>query len=117
MRHLAIRCMLAQRAREGQITVVEELVLAGSKTKEAVRLLADLGISSKCLVVGGEPKPPLGLALRNLPRVKSLPANTLNTLDLLTYDHLVMSVAAVRRVEELWGQPWVRPRLRRASAS
>ena len=80
MRQEAIRCLLAQK----------------------IRTLADLGIGAKCLVVSGEPAPDLARAYRNLRRVKSLPAYTLNTLDLLNYDHLLMSVGAVRKVEALW---------------
>ena len=102
MRQLAIRCLLAQRAREGQITVLDELDVPGAKTRESVRLLADLKITSKCLVVSGEPAPEMRRAFRNLSRVKSLPAYTLNVLDILNYEHLLMSVAAVRKVEELW---------------
>ena len=115
MRRLAICCLLAQRAREGQITVLEELEIPGAKTRESVRLLADLKITSKCLVVSGTPAPLLGRAFRNLPRVKSLPAYTLNALDILNYDHLLMSVDAVRKVEELWAGTFLRRRERNAT--
>ena len=49
--------------------------------------------------------------------MKSLPADTINTLDLLNHDHLLLSVAAVRRIEELWAEE--RPRLpaRRSAAT
>ena len=104
MRQEAIRCLLAQKVRDELVTVVEELELAGSKTKQAMRLLADLAISTKCLVISGEPSPSLGLACRNLRRIKSMPAYTLNTLDLLDFDHLLMSVGAVRKIEELWAR-------------
>lgn len=117
MRRLALRCLLAQRAREGQITVLEELDIPGAKTRESVRLLADLKITSKCLVVSGEPAPPVGRAFRNLPRVKSLAAYTLNVLDILNHDHLLMSVDAVRKVEELWSDSSLRKAKRDASDS
>ena len=115
MRQLAIRCLLAQRAREGQITVLDELDVPGARTRESVRLLTDLKITSKCLVVSGEPASEIGRAFRNLPRVKSLPAYTLNVLDILNHDHLLMSVAAVRKVEELWAGARLRPQGRRAA--
>ena len=102
MRQEAIRCLLAQKVRDEMVTVVEEFDLTDAKTKDAIRTLADLGIGAKCLVVSGEPAPDLARAYRNLRRVKSLPAYTLNTLDLLNYDHLLMSVGAVRKVEALW---------------
>ena len=102
MRQGAIRCLLAQRVREGQVTVVDDMALGASRTKEMVSLLAALDITAKSLVVSGEPSPDLARACRNLSRVKSLLAATLNTLDLLNHDHVVLSEDAVRKVEALW---------------
>jgi len=102
MRRGAIRCLLAQRVREGQVTVVDDMALAASRTKEMVSLLEALEVNAKSLVVSGEPSPDLARACRNLSRVKSLLASTLNTLDLLNHDHVVLSEEAVRKVEALW---------------
>ncbi|MBA7687946.1 hypothetical protein ES703_96420 [subsurface metagenome] len=41
---------------------------------------------------------------RNLPRIKTMPANLLNVVDLLSYKTLLMTEAAVRKVEQLWGK-------------
>ena len=41
---------------------------------------------------------------RNLEDVKTLPANLLNVVDLLSYKMLLMTESAVRKAEELWGQ-------------
>ena len=102
MRRGAIRCLLAQRVREGQVTVVDDMALAASRTKEMVSLLEALDVNAKSLVVSGVPSPELARACRNLSQVKSLLASTLNTLDLLNHDHVVLSVEAVRKVEALW---------------
>ena len=102
MRRGAIRCLLAQRVREGQVTVVDDMALDASRTKEMVGLLEALDISAKSLVVSGESAPGLARACRNLSRVKSLMASTLNTLDLLNHDHVLLSEQAVRKVEALW---------------
>ena len=103
MRRLAIRCLLAQKIREDAITLLDEFNIEIYKTKEILKLLSSLGIGSKCLVVDGEPRADIGKACHNLQSVKSLPASTLNSLDLLNYDHLILSVSAVRRIEDLWG--------------
>ena len=113
MRHGAIRCLLAQKVREGQVTVVEELRLPEPKTKEMIRLLELLEAPAQSLVVSGEPSPELGQACRNLEQVKSLPAATVNALDLLNHQHLVMSVDAVRRIEGMWGQERPRTKAKR----
>ncbi len=109
MRRLAIRSLLSQKVRDGEVTVVEEFRLPEPKTREVLRALEGLEISTKCLVVNeAVSQKELWQACHNLKRVKSVPASTLNTVDLLNYNHLVLSVAAVRRIEELWAQD--RPR-------
>ncbi|MDE2802097.1 MAG: 50S ribosomal protein L4, partial [Chloroflexota bacterium] len=87
----------------------EEFRLPEPKTREVLRALGGLEISAMCLVVNAAvSQKELWQACHNLKRVKSVPASTLNTVDLLNYTHLVLSVAAVRRIEELWAQD--RPR-------
>ena len=105
MRRLAIRSLLSQKVRDGEVTVVEDFRLPEPKTREVLQALLGLEISSKCLVVNeAVTQKELWQACHNLKRVKSVPASTLNTVDLLNYTHLVLSVAAVRRIEELWAQ-------------
>ncbi|MCS7207725.1 MAG: 50S ribosomal protein L4 [Dehalococcoidia bacterium] len=107
MRRLAIKLLLSDKVRSGHITLLDNLSVNG-KTKEMVALLQALGISKKCLVVTDTADPKVAAATRNLPSVKSLPAHTLNALDLITYPHLLLTVPAVRRIEALWAQE--RPR-------
>lgn len=112
MRRAAIKSLLSQKVRDGEITVVEEFVLPAFKTQEVLKALAGLEIatSTKTLVVNNaNTQKDLWQACHNLQRVKSIPAAILNTIDLLNYDHLVLSVEAVRRIEELWAEE--RPRL------
>ena len=116
MRRLAIKSLLSQKVRDGEVTVVEEFVLPALKTQEVLKVLAGLEIDTKCLVVNsGNSQKDLWQACHNLKRVKSLPAATLNTVDLLNYDHLVLSVEAVRRNEELWAEERPRLPMRRVS--
>lgn len=111
MRRLAIKMLLSDKMRNGEITVLDTLTLEG-KTKEMVSLLQRLGIDKKCLVVTDTADPRLASATRNLEMVKSLPAHTLNALDLITYDHLLLTLQAVRRIETLWAEDRPRHRVR-----
>jgi large subunit ribosomal protein L4 len=107
MRRAAIKSLLSQKVRDGEITVVQEFVLPALKTQEVLKALAGLSIatSTKCLVVNNaNTQKDLWQVCHNLQRVKSIPAATLNTVDLLNYDHLVLSVEAIRRIEELWAE-------------
>ncbi|MBE0415220.1 MAG: 50S ribosomal protein L4 [Dehalococcoidia bacterium] len=102
MRRLALRCVLSSKVAEGEIIVVDELALAEIKTKEMARILANLGVDSSALIVTAEPDPNVYKSARSLERIKTLPAELLNVVDLLSHRVLMITVAAVRRVEEKW---------------
>lgn len=100
MRRLAIRCALSAKVAEGEMVVVDELALTEPKTKDMARILMALGVGSSALVVTAEPDPNVYRSARNLERTKALPADMLNIGDLLSHRILMLTVAAVRRVEE-----------------
>ena len=73
-------------------------------TKEMVQILTALGVDSSALVVTSEPEDNIVKSARNLPRIKTLPANLLNVVDILSHKMILMTEAAVRKAEQLWGQ-------------
>ena len=103
MRQLALRCMLSARARDGELKILEKLEFDEPKTKEVARILAALGVASSALIVIGEPEGNVVKSARNLPAVKTLPAELLNVVDILSHQVLLMSESAVRKTERLWG--------------
>lgn len=103
MRRQALRCALSGKAAGERLIVVDELNIADGKTKQMAHVLRALEASKSALVVLREPQPGVTRAIRNLPRVKALAADLLNVLDLMRYDMVIMTEAAVRRTEELWG--------------
>jgi large subunit ribosomal protein L4 len=104
MRQLAIRCMLSSKASGGVLKVIEPVTFEQPKTKEMVKILKSLGIEKSTLIVDGKPEANFVKSARNIPDVKTLPANLLNVVDLLSYGMLVMTEPAVRKAEEIWGQ-------------
>jgi large subunit ribosomal protein L4 len=103
MRRLALRCVLSAKARDGELVVVDELELPQPRTQEMRDILGALGSDSSALVVTGEPVPNVIKSARNLPGIKTLPAALLNVVDLLSRRRLIMTVAAVRKAEAIWG--------------
>jgi large subunit ribosomal protein L4 len=103
MRRLALRCALSAKAKDKELTVLEKLELAHPKTREMAAILAALGVDSSALIVTGKVEEKVVKSARNLAGVKTLPASILNVVDILTYKRLLMTEAAVRRAEELWG--------------
>ncbi len=104
MRQLALRCVLSAKAGDGELMVLEQLKLDEPKTKEIVRILAALGVDSSALIVTSEPEDNVVKSARNLPGTKTMPASLLNVVDILPYKMLLMTVAAVRKAEQLWGK-------------
>jgi len=104
MRQLALRCVLSTKIRDEELMILEKLELEEPKTKEMVQILAALRVDSSALVVTSEPEDNVVKSARNLKGVKTLPANLLNVLDILSHKMLLMTVTAVRKAEQLWGE-------------
>ena len=104
MRRLALRCVLSAKVRDEELIVLEQLKLAQPRTKEIVQILAAVGVDSSALIVTFEPEENVVKSARNLPGIKTMPVSLLNVVDILSYKMLLMTVAAVRKAEELWGE-------------
>jgi large subunit ribosomal protein L4 len=104
MRRLALRCVLSAKVSDGEMIVVDDIALTGPMTKEIARILSALGVKPPVLIVTAVPDPNIYKSARNIERTKVLPANMLNVGDLLSHRILMLTVAAVRRVEEM-GMP------------
>jgi len=103
MRQLALRCVLSAKAGDGELMVLEQLKFSEPRTQEMVRILAVLGVDSSTLIVTDEPEENVVKSARNLAGIKTLPASLINVVDLLSCKVLLITEAAVRKVERLWG--------------
>jgi len=103
MRRLALRCTLSAKARDEELMVLEELKFDQPKTKQMAVILAALGVDSSALIVTDKPEENVVKSSRNLAGIKTIPANILNVVDILSYKMLLMTEAAVRQAEQLWG--------------
>ena len=104
MRQLALRCVLSAKANDGELMILEPLKLDKPRTKEMIRILTGLGVDSSVLIVTDEPEGNVVKSARNLPEIKTMPASLLNVVDVLSYKMLLMTVAAVRKAEQIWGE-------------
>lgn len=104
MRQLALRCLLSAKAEQGELLVLNQFELDQPKTREMAKILTVLGVNSPALIVTPEAEGNVIKSARNLAGIKTLPAHIINIIDLLSSRKLLMTVAAVRRVEQLWGE-------------
>jgi large subunit ribosomal protein L4 len=91
MRRLALRSALSARAAEDQIKVIESFDWSEPKTKLAVAMLSAAGIDAKALFVLGRSDVTAARSLRNLPRVRVITVDQLNTYDVLWADTVVFT--------------------------
>jgi large subunit ribosomal protein L4 len=103
MRQLALRCALSAKTRDEELKVLEELNFEQPKTRDMAAILAALGINSTALIVTDKPEENFIKSARNLAGIKTIPANILNVVDILSYKMLLMTEPAVRQAEKLWG--------------
>ena len=99
MYRAAMRSLVSELIRRDRLTVVESLEIAEPRTKLMVAKLAELGIENALVVVEAFEEN-MVLAARNLPHVEVLEVTALDPVSLLRYERVVMTVAAVRRLEE-----------------
>jgi large subunit ribosomal protein L4 len=104
MRQLALRCVLSAKAREGELRILEQLKFDQPKTKEMAQILAALGVDSSALIATSEPEAGIVKSARNLTGIEITPASLLNVVDILSHRILLMTEAAVRKAEQIWGQ-------------
>ncbi len=99
MRHLALKSALAAKAQENQIKVIDEFNLEGTKTRDMKTILDRLQAKPSALILVSESSTPVTKSAHNLAKVKTLRTGYLNVRDLLGYEFVVMSKAALSAVE------------------
>jgi large subunit ribosomal protein L4 len=100
VRQLGLKMALSSKAMSGQLIVVDNLDLAEGKTKELRGKLDKLGFGKTALVIDGDAlNVGFARASANLREINLLPAVGANVYDILNHDTLVLTRAAVEKLE------------------
>ncbi|WP_266169344.1 50S ribosomal protein L4 [Dyella subtropica] len=97
---VAIRSILSELIRQDRLKIVDNFGVDTPKTKAMVAKLAELQVSGRVLLVSEDATESVFLAARNIPYVHVLDVMALNPVSLVGSDHVVMTVEAVKKVEE-----------------
>ena len=100
VRRLAIKSVLSQKVLDQKLVVVEALQFDVPKTKEFAQVLANLKVDTKVLVVVESSNEFAQLAARNIPNVTVVDETQVTVLDVVNNDKLVLTQAALSKVEE-----------------
>ncbi len=102
VKRLALFGALSAKVASGDLVVVDEIKTAEFKTKTMAAMLAALGAERKALVVMPEVDAKVVKSLANIEGASSALYNTVNVYDVLNCDKLVISRAAVEKLEEVY---------------
>ncbi|MBO5138058.1 MAG: 50S ribosomal protein L4 [Bacilli bacterium] len=101
-RQLALRSALTEKVNAKEFIVVDQISVNTPKTKEMVKILSDLKIEDKkVLIVVKELEESVILASRNLQNVLLISADEINVLDLVATDIVLITEDAVKAIEEV----------------
>ena len=100
IRQLGLRMALSSKAREGNLIVLDNLDIDGGKTRDLQTKLAGLGLGKTALVIDGDAlNVGFARASSNLDSVNLLPAVGANVYDIMRHETLVLTRAAVEKLE------------------
>ena len=99
----ALRAALAAKIQGGAVVVVDALSASAVKTKAAVGMLKTIGVTGKALLVDVALDEKLALSVRNLPGVVLLPSNRITARDVANTKTVVVTQAALEKLEAALG--------------
>jgi large subunit ribosomal protein L4 len=97
----ALLSALSKKVADGEFVVVDELKVAQAKTKEMVAFQKALGLNKTALVVMDNDDVNVIRAAANIPTLETLPLAQLSTYEVVKFNKVVMTKAAVEKIQEV----------------
>ena len=101
VKKLALKGALTSKATDKDIIILDALEIE-AKTKAMVKVLANLKVEGKAYIINEEPTANVERAAANIPGVKTGLVNTINVVDILNHDKLILTKAALKKLEEVY---------------
>jgi large subunit ribosomal protein L4 len=102
MYRAAMQTILSELVRQDRLVVVESLSVESPKTKAFVETLKSFELAN-AFIVADDVSENLYLAARNIPHVEVREASAIDPVSLVAYEKVLITVAALKRIEELLG--------------
>ena len=99
-RSLGLKTALSSKAKDGKLVILDGTSVKDGKTKSLIAQLKTLGWTSALIIDGAQVDESFARAARNVPGVDVLPSQGMNVYDILRRDTLVLTKAAVEKLEE-----------------
>lgn len=101
-RRLALKCVLSDKVKSGDLIVLDDLNFEAPKTKQFVKLLSDFNVEKKALFITLEMIENVTRSANNIQGVKTIGALNLNVYDILNHDKLFITKDAIAKIEEVY---------------
>ncbi len=101
-RELALKSVLSAKVAEKELIVIDKLLLKEIKTAEVVKILNNLKIEGKSVIILANGDTNIQKSARNIESLKTLSVNTINVYDMLNAKNLVLTEDAVKKLEEVY---------------
>jgi large subunit ribosomal protein L4 len=99
----ALRAAMTQKILDGAVIVVDALAVSEIKTQAASALLSRLGVDGRALLVDVKPEDKMALSVRNIQGIRLLPSNRINARDVMNTRQVVLTKAALEKLQEVLG--------------
>ena len=102
LKRLALKSVLSAKVADKELIVVKELKFKEPKTKEMVKVLANIKADKKALIVMDEKDDNVIKSASNIPGVRTALVTTMNVYEIINHYSLILTEAAAKRIEEVY---------------
>ena len=102
LKRLALKSALSAKVAGNELIVVDEFKFAEPKTKEMVKVLANIKADKKALIVMAEKDDNVVRSAHNIPGVRTALVSTMNVYEIVNHYTLVLTQAAAKKIEEVY---------------
>ena len=100
----ALISALSKKVADGELVVIDQLSVKEGKTKEMAAFQKALGLDKTAVVVMDSADEKVILAARNLEKLSTLPVEQISTYEVVANAKVVLTKAAVQKIEEVYGE-------------
>lgn len=102
LRRLAMKSALSSKVQENEIIVLDSLSFEAPKTKDMVKLLANVKAAKKALIVTAEKDENVVRSAANIPGVRTALVSTMNVYEIINHESFIITKEAVEKIEEVY---------------
>ena len=102
LKRLALKSALSAKVADNELIVVDEFKFTEPKTKEMVKVLANIKADKKALIVMDEKDENVVRSAHNIPGVRTALVSTMNVYEIVNHYTLVLTEAAAKKIEEVY---------------